>query len=78
MPAFDNLSGQTQLNVYTLLGLSGKVFKHLGRNCTKSQFTGIFVAMVPYAANIRVFHHIKVIFKKKLLVEYTSKSSSYE
>ena len=26
----------------------------------------------------RVFHHIKVIFKKKLLVEYTSKSSSYE
>ncbi len=27
---------------------------------------------------IRVFRHIKVTFKKKLLVEYTSKSSSYE
>ena len=27
---------------------------------------------------IRVFNHIKVIFKKKLLVECTSKSSSYE
>ncbi len=28
--------------------------------------------------NIRVFHNIKVILKKKLLVEFTSKSSSYE
>ncbi len=28
--------------------------------------------------NSRVFRHIKVTFKKKLLVEYTSKSSSYE
>ncbi len=38
---------------------------------------GLVMALVK-THNIRVFRHIKVTFKKKLLVEYTSKSSSYE
>ena len=41
-----------------------------------------FIFLAPFSSLIRglirVFHHIKVIFKKILLVEYTSKFSSYE